>query len=140
MTNIERIFELFEAYSPASCREHIQEGLVYLDSGARDFSARVRPLDVRDSLDFLRALEASLLAIAASEHSAYTLRHRSVTLDLSQLRSHFSRQAIQGMVTNAKIFHSDARTVLNSANIHSYQRIDEFFDLLQALLEHMLGE
>lgn len=140
MTNLERIFELFESHVPRICREHIQHARVYLNNGAEIYSKRVRPLDVDESRKFLDSLESSFSAIIATPHSRFKLSHAQIDLDLDQLKKNFSTKAMGEIVNDVKILRSYLRNVLNSENITSYQQIDEFFDLVQSLFENMLRE
>lgn len=135
MTKLTRIFDIYEAYSQEEILHHITETKVYLDQAAKLFSTKVRPIDTVENQDFLNRLERVFASLPSGGSKRYQLLCGSLAFSLDYLMECFDTPQIQAYANDIKILSTTMRTLLNEHNIHQYQRLAGFFDLLMAVFE-----
>lgn len=135
MTNLEKVFDIFDCYSYEQIQNRIQEARIYLQNGSEAFSKKVRPIDVTESIAFLKKLDATFTGLCKTGSMNYQLVHNNVGISLEFLYQSFSKENLRSNDEGLKILLSDMRTVLNSDNITIYQNVAEFVDTLLAVLD-----
>lgn len=135
MTNLEKIFDIFDSYSYEQIQNRIQEARIYLQNGSESFSKKVRPIDVTESIAFLKKLDGIFTGLCKTGSMSYQLVHNNVSISLEFLSQGFSKENLRAYDDDLKMLYADMRTVLNSDNITIYQNVAEFIDTLLAVLD-----
>lgn len=137
MTKLTTIFDIYEEYSQEEILNHITESKVYLDQGARLYATRVRPIDTVENQEFLLRLEKVFSSLPSGGSKRYHLVCGSLAFSLDYLMEHFDDKNIRSYANEIKLLNTTLRVLLNQNNIHQYQRLAEFFDLVLAIFENM---
>lgn len=138
MTKLTTIFDIYEEYSQEEILNHITESKVYLDQGARLFATKVWPIDTVENQEFLLRLEKVFGSLPSGGSKQYQLVCGSLAFSLDYLMEHFDEKNVRGYANEIKLLSTTLRMLLNENNIHQYQRLADFYDLLLAILESMV--
>lgn len=137
MTNLTTIFDIYEEYNQEEILNHITESKVYLDQGARLFATKVRPIDTVENQEFLLRLEKVFASLLSGGSKQYQLVSGGLAFSLDYLMECFDEKNVRGYANEIKLLSTTLRMLLNENNIHQYQRLADFYDLLLAIFESM---
>lgn len=137
MTKIENIFGIFEFYSYEQIQNRIQEARIYLQNGSENFSKKVRPLDVTESIMFLRNLDQLFCGLVRSGSKTYQLVHNNISISLEFLQENMTEEHLKSIDIDIKVILGEMRVVLNADNITIYQNVAEFLELFSSILDRM---
>lgn len=129
MKKIKKLLEIFECFSHEQILEKISGVKLYLQEGSQNL-----PIDVTDSLQFLKDLEILISSIRSSPRICGLVQEGD-KVGIEQLVDTRLEKLLKVDHDGPKLLRADLQRILTEGNLEHYLRVTEFLETIEKVFE-----